>query len=65
MTRLSGEISLMKYTVDHNVSHAQELVDLAGQIRTVGQEEAYMTIMKAVEDYAAGNQKLEEVLKNL
>lgn len=57
--------ALMKYTVDHNVAHARELIDLAGQIRTAGQEEAYETIMKAVEDYAAGNQKLDEVLKKL
>ena len=57
--------ALMNYMVDHNASHANELADLAAQLKSAGKEEAYEKVMAAVADFNQGNQKLADVLKTL
>ena len=71
-THHHGEISpmdellaLMKYMVSHNDAHAQEMAVLANQLRQMGKERAYRSIMDAVADFDMLNAKFDSVLKDL
>ena len=55
----------MNYMVDHNAAHANELADLAQQLKTAGKEDAYALVMSAVADFNKGNETLAQVLKSL
>ena len=54
-------IALMRYMVGHNVSHTNELKELAHN----GDSEACAQILDAVQDYETGNQKLAASLDQL
>lgn len=56
---------LLKYMVSHNDAHNQELAELASQMKTAGQTDAYRQIMEAVADFDVANAKLNDVLLNL
>ena len=56
--------ALMNYMVDHNASHANELADLAEQLKNAGKEAAFEKVMAAVEDFKKGNERLADVLKD-
>ena len=56
---------LIQYMVDHNAAHTKELADLASQLDSAGNHEAYHEVMDAVSDFESGNKHLESVLKNL
>ena len=58
-------LALMRYTVEHNDAHAQELAELADQLKGVGKESAYRQIMDAVAQFDVANARLDAVLKNL
>ena len=55
----------MKYMVNHNDAHAQEMAELAGKIRDAGKVQAYRKIMDAVADFDILNAKFDTVLKEL
>ena len=55
----------MKYTVNHNDAHAQELAELANQLQNAGKERAFRQLMRAVADFDAVNAQLDAVLKGL
>ncbi|MBR3704384.1 MAG: hypothetical protein IKM11_02725 [Oscillospiraceae bacterium] len=57
--------ALMNYMVDHNASHANELADLAQQLKAAGKDGAFEKVMAAVEEFNKGNQILADVLKDL
>ena len=62
----SGELlALMKYMVGHNDAHAQELSELADQLREAGKIRAYEKVMDVVTDFDMVNAKLDAVLKEL
>ena len=55
----------MRYMVGHNVSHTNELKELAHKLSHTGDSEACAQILDAVHDYETGNQKLAESLEQL
>lgn len=58
-------IALMRYMVGHNVSHTNELKELAHKLAHTGDSEACAQILDAVQDYETGNQKLAASLDQL
>lgn len=56
---------LMRYLVSHNDAHAQELAELATQLRDSGKVRAYEQIMDSVADYDMVNARLEAILNEL
>lgn len=55
-------IAMMKYMVNHNTAHANELAGLAGQLRAMGENVAFEQVMAAVSDFEKGNMRLTAVL---
>lgn len=58
-------IALMRYMVGHNVSHTNELKELAHKLSHTGDSAACAKVLDAVRDYETGNQKLAESLEQL
>ena len=58
-------IALMRYMVGHNVSHTNELKELAHKLSHTGDSEACAKVLDAVRNYETGNQKLAESLEQL
>lgn len=58
-------VALMKYMVGHNAAHIDELAELAKQLDTIGETNAYDRIQHAVELFRHGNEHLAEVLEDL
>lgn len=58
-------IALMKYMVGHNTAHANELAQLAGKLKEMGESAAYDQVMLAVSDFEKGNMRLSTVLAAL
>ena len=58
-------LALMKYMVSHNDAHAQEMADLARQLKDMGKARAYEKIMDAVADFDILNAKFDSILKEL
>lgn len=58
-------LALMKYMVGHNDAHAQELAELADQLKDAGKFRAYQQIMDAVSNFDMVNAQLDAVLKEL
>lgn len=58
-------LALLKYMVNHNDAHAQELAELAEQMKEAGKGHAYKRIMDAVTDFDMVNAKLDAILKEL
>ena len=64
-TPMDELLALMKFMVNHNDAHAQELAELADQLRASGRNRAYGQIMDAVTDFDMVNAKLDAVVKEL
>lgn len=64
-SRMEELLALMNYMVGHNVSHAEELANLAMQLKQEGNDAAYEQVMDAVADFDSGNKKLAAVLNGL
>ena len=64
-TPMEELLALMKYMVGHNDAHAQELAELADQLKDAGKVRAYRQIMDAVANYDMVNAQLDAVLKEL
>ena len=64
-TPMEELLALMKFMVNHNDAHAQELAELADQLQTAGKFRAYSQIMDAVTDFDMVNAKLDAVVKEL
>ena len=64
-TPMDELLALMKFMVDHNDAHAQELATLADQLQEAGKKRAYKQIMDAVSDFDMANATLNAVLQNL
>lgn len=58
-------VALMKYMVGHNAAHANELAQLAGKLKDMGEAVAYDQVMLAVSDFEKGNMRLSTVLAAL
>ena len=64
-TPLDELLALMTFTVKHNDAHAQELAELADQLRTSGKVRAYQKIMDAVANFDMVNAQLDAVVRDL
>ena len=64
-TPLDEMLALMAYMVKHNDAHAQELAELAQQLRDAGQPRAYRDVMNTVSDFDMVNARLAAILKDL
>ena len=64
-TPLDELLALMTFTVKHNDAHAQELADLAAQLRSTGKVRAYEKIMDAVSNFDMVNAQLDAVVRDL
>ncbi|MDO4865100.1 MAG: cobalt transporter [Clostridia bacterium] len=58
-------VALMQYMVNHNTAHANELVQLAGRLKDLGDVTAFEQVMQAVSDFEKGNMRLSTVLAAL
>ena len=64
-TPMEELLALMKFMVNHNDAHAQELAELAGQLMGAGKSRAYYQIMDAVANFDMVNAQLDAVVKEL
>ena len=64
-TPMEELLALMKYMVSHNDAHAQELVELAEQLKTAGKGRAYQKLMDAVASFDMANAQLDAVFREL
>lgn len=64
-TPMEELLALMKFMVNHNDAHAQELAELADQLRTSGKARAYQKIMDAVANFDMVNAQLDAVVRDL
>ena len=64
-TPMDELLALMKFMVNHNDAHAQELAELAAQLNGMGKARAYHQIMDAVANFDMVNAQLDAVLKEL
>ena len=64
-TPMEETLALMKYMVNHNDAHAQELAELADQLKQSGKDRAHRRLMNAVADFDMANAQLAAVLKEL
>ena len=64
-TPMEELVALMKFMVNHNDAHAQELAELAAQLKDAGKARAYRRIMNAVADFDMVNAQLDSVVKEL
>lgn len=58
-------VALMRFMVEHNDAHAQELADLAQKLKDSGKEHIGAKLMDAVADFDMANAKLSAVFKEL
>lgn len=54
--------ALIRYLVDHNVHHTEELEELALSLKQNHKDEAYADVLSAIESYKEGNNKLSSAL---
>lgn len=64
-TPMEELLVLMRYLVSHNDAHAQEVADLARELRIAGKDIAYDEIMDTVADFDMVNAKLAAILNRL
>lgn len=64
-TPLEELLALMKFMVNHNDVHAQELAELASQLKDTGRSHAYRQLMDAVVSFDMANAQLDAVMKEL
>ncbi len=64
-TPMEELLALMKFMVNHNDAHAQELAELASQLKDAGEVRAYRKVMNAVADFDMVNAQLDSVLREL
>ena len=58
-------VAMLRYMVGHNAAHTRELAELAGQLKTAGEDGQYEQVMRAVEEYQQANTRLQGVLEKL
>ena len=58
-------VALMKYMVNHNTAHANELAGLAKKLEELGDKTAYEQVMLAVSDFEKGNLRLSAILASM
>lgn len=57
--------ALLKYMLEHNEHHAEELHDLAHKLEHLGKQAAADAIEASLQAYRQGNAELEKAVKSL
>ena len=65
LTPIDELLALMKYMINHNDAHCQELAELADQLKEAGRNRAHRQLMDVVADFDMLNARLDAVLKEL
>ncbi len=55
--------ALLAYMLSHNEHHEKELIEMAGELRSMGMNDAASLLDEGIESFKAGNEKLYEALK--
>lgn len=58
-------LALLKYMLEHNKQHAEELHEMAHALTHAGNDEAAQLIHESIDDFNTGNEKIAEALKLL
>ena len=58
-------LALLRYMLDHNRHHGEELETLANQLRACGKGEAAALVAEAVAIFESGNSKLEAAVAQI
>ena len=58
-------IALMRYMVNHNTAHANELAELAKKLEATGDKTAAEQVLLAVSDFEKGNLRLSTILASM
>ncbi len=64
-TSMEEMLALMQFMVSHNDAHANELADLAQQLKEAGKTRAYKKLMDTVADFDVVNAQLDALQKEL
>ena len=64
-TTMEEMLAMMQFMVSHNDAHAQELVELAQQLKDAGKDRAYRKLMDAVADFDVVNASLASLQNEL
>ena len=64
-TPMDELLALMRFMVEHNDAHAQELAELATQLESAGKASACQQIMRAVSDFDVVNARLSAIATSL
>ena len=64
-TPMEELLVMLRYLVSHNDAHAQEVADLARELKAAGKSVAYDEVMDAVSDFDMVNAKLAAILNTL
>lgn len=64
-TTMEEMLALMRFMVSHNDAHAQELAELADQLKEAGKSRAYKKLMDAVANFDIVNAQLDAMQKEL
>lgn len=62
---LAESLAMLKFMISHNDAHAQELAELAAELKAAGRLNAYRQIMEAVAEFDVANTRLNAVLDEL
>ena len=57
-------VKLIEYLIHHNEHHNEELIELAASIKDINKD-AYLKVLKAIEEYKKGNNALSDALDEL
>ena len=57
------DLALLKYMLDHNTQHAQELSDAGSRLASKGLADAAGLISDAVSSFSRANEKLEKAIR--
>lgn len=55
-------LAVLKFMLEHNVHHTEELQDLAGKLEALGQHKAAHQLLHGIEEYQKGNDRLQKTL---
>ena len=64
-SNLEELLAMLKFTVRHNDAHAQELAELANQLKSAGNDRAHDRVMDALAEFDVVNAKLAAIAKDL
>ena len=57
--------ALLEYMLSHNISHSEEIAQIARQLTKTGNEQAGEKTLSALEKYNQGNELLRQAIESL